>query len=254
MNPNQDHDTAIHEAGHAIAAGHFKIPALPEILDEGRSVATQTTFPDSAGLCSYDEGRIPPLQFAVICWAGQLAQCLFAEPPPWAPAYKPSALLLKDWFGAMMVQIKEFSPTDRQGILACYKQAWRACSTSFRIIKKNKRRIVRLAKVLTAGRQPAPAVAAPMPGQFPAGLDMFLKLVVTGDDAETKFREFITAQTELFFTAAQIVFATPEERQAAMDKWTTARLEHWRTFRSADEWQGQARAFRAWTQPTPATS
>ncbi|HEX4348955.1 MAG TPA: hypothetical protein VH251_01140, partial [Verrucomicrobiae bacterium] len=245
---NDNLKIATHEAGHSVVASHFKIPALPEILDEGRSIATQTTYPDYAGLCSYDDGRIPLFQYAAICWGGQLAQCLYGTPPNWAPQYKPTALLLRDWWAAMMVQIKRFSDGDRAGIMASYKNSWRACKSSHRIVTKNRTRITRLAKAMTAGRDAKPPV--PMPENFPATLADFLRLVVADGTTEpaARLRAFVSDQTEKFFAEKQFVFDDPAARLQAMSSWTTARLAKYEAdFTNADDWQGAARAWRAWT-------
>jgi hypothetical protein len=252
MNPNYDFDTALHEGGHSVCAAHFKIPAFPEVLDEGWSAVTQNNLPECAGLCTYDDGGIPPFQFAVICWGGQMAQCVFGTPPSWAPPYRPTALLLRDWWAAMLVQIKRFSDGDRAGILASYENSWRACKTAYRITKTKEKRIARLAKALLAGRDPKPAV--PMPDQFPAPLSDFLRLVVIGSDAETKFTAFIHAQSEKFLTDGQFVFATPAQLQDGINQWTAARMAHFQKgFPDSDSWVGQARVYRAWTKTKKST-
>lgn len=253
LNPYDNFNTAIHEAGHSVCASHFKIPSYPEVLIEGRSVVTQTTYPDTAGLCTYDEGRIPPLQFAIISWGGQLAQCLYATPPSWAPQYRPAALLLKDWFDGMMVQLKKFSPTDRLGILADYRRSWRACRSAFRIVRKNRARIIRLAKNI-GGRIEK---LEPMPEKFPAPLSDFIRLVVAGDgttDPDEKFRALIQAQAKIYFAESQLQFDTPEQEQDGIAQWSAARLAKWQQgFADADTWQNMARAFRAWTKAKNST-
>jgi hypothetical protein len=244
---NFTYSIAIHEAGHAVAGAHFKIPAYPEILDEGRSAVTQTTYANYAGMCSYDEGGIPKFQFAVICWCGPLAQCVFGTPPEWAPPYKPTARLLRDWWAAMLVQIKKFSAGDRAGILGDYKRSWRACKLAYRITKMSEARIIRLAKALADGRNPKPPV--PMPDSFPATFGDFMERIIGGSDPEAKFAALVRAQAERFFVDSQLTFATPEQREQAMLSWTAARMEHWQNgFADVDSWQDAARAFRAWTK------
>jgi hypothetical protein len=78
--------------------------------------------------CVIMRDPLPPL-FAAICWGGQLSQCLYSTPPRWAPRFTPTALLLRDWWADLLVQLKHFSDGDRAGILGSYKN-WRACKTA----------------------------------------------------------------------------------------------------------------------------
>jgi len=239
--------TTIHEAGHAVCATRFRIAAFPEITPGGFSQILQKTDPGVTGLCHFDSGPITQFQSAVIAWCGPMSECLLGQPPFFLPQFKPSRALLRDWHSAAMQQVGRFSDTDRRGILG-YRDTWRSCKSAFQVVTRNKSRIVRLAKAI-AGQTEKPL---PLPDHFPATLADFMRLVIGGSDPEIKFKAFVTAQTELFFAGSQLVFATPEERQAAMDKWSAARLAHWQKgFADVDTWQGQARAFKAWTQATP---
>jgi hypothetical protein len=254
MNPdNFTYTVGIHEAGHARVAAHFRVPALPEILDQGRSTTMQMTFPDTAGICCYDEGRIPALQFAAICWGGQLAQCLYGTPPVWAPPFRPTSFLLRDWWAAMLVQLKRFSPNDREGIMASYRTSWRACKTAYRIIRKDKRHVIRLAQALAAGRNatPPPPPPVPMPDQFPATFADFLRLVVSTDgttDPEAKLRAFIHDQGQNLLSQPRFGLG-PDQLQQAVATWTEGGLEKLKAgFTSLDSWQSKARAFREWSK------
>jgi hypothetical protein len=189
---NSDFNIGIHEGGHAVCAAAFRIPAYPEILHNGKSIATQTTNPNYAGLCSFDDGPIKPFHHAVISWGGPLAEALYGTPPDWFPPYKPTALLLKDWWAAMATQLKRFSEGDRAGILAGYKNSWRACKSAYRITKRNKARIVRLAMAMTAGRKATPSM--PLPEKFPATHADFVRLICASD--ETSFERFIVSKAQ----------------------------------------------------------
>jgi hypothetical protein len=184
-------------------------------------------------------------QHATISWAGPLAQCLYGTPPEYAPPYKPTALLLKDWFSAMATQLKRFSDGDRAGILTGYKCSWRACKSAFRIVTKNRARIIRLAKAL-AGRNTTPSV--PMPATFPATFAQFLYFNVPCGSPEETFRAFLHAQAEKTFAASQFALDTAQQKDAA-EKWTTGRMEQLKAggFTTADEWQSTARAIKAWS-------
>jgi hypothetical protein len=244
---NENLNIAVHEAGHSVAASfHFKIPAYPEILNEGSSVATQTRYPDYAGLCSYDDGPISKFQLAAISWSGMLAQCLYAEPPTWMPPFKPSRLMLRHWHGMAMVQIKLFSEGDRAGILG-YRDTWRACKSAFSIVRKNRPQIIRLAKALAAVRVEKPV---PMPEAFPASYADFLHLVVAADgiaDPEAQLRAYLYGLAEKFLAQPQFALGREQHRQA-VESWTTAQLAKFQTgFTNAELWRDAARAFKAWS-------
>lgn len=94
----------------------------------------------------------------------------------------------------------------------------------------------------------------PMPEQFPAALADFTQLVIGGNNPEEKLRAFIRDQTEKFLAAAQLVFATPEQRQDGMDKWSAAKLVQFQKgFPDPDSWQSMARSRRAWTKAKNST-
>lgn len=248
MNPNSVYTTAIHEAAHAVAASRFKIRACPEVLHAGQSF-TGSVFPNLAGVCHFDDGRITPFQRAVICWAGPLAHCLWGkEQPPFAPPYKPNRVLLADWHSAMVTQLAQLSEGDRLGILG-YADNWRSCKSAFQIVTKQRARILRLARAMVTGRIAMPP--APMPDQFPATLADFLERIIADADPEARMRAFMSNQTEKFFAEKQFAFNTPEQRQQAMESWTAARMDHYRLgFTNAESWQSAAAAFRAWTKAT----
>jgi hypothetical protein len=132
---------------------------------------------------------------------------------------------------------------DRAGILG-YKDTWRSCKSAFRLVTKNRPRILRLAKHI-AGNVEKPV---PMPATFPATLADFLQLIITGTEPEARLHAYVHAQTEKFFADSQLLFATPEERLTGMESWTTAQLGKFQNgFSGPDTWTGTARAFKAWT-------
>jgi hypothetical protein len=244
MNPDDNFTIAIHEAGHSVAASHFRIAAYPEITPGGESRLTGAIDPKHAGVCHLDDGLVTNFQDAALCWAGPLSECLYGTPPSWTPPFKPSRLMLRDWHGMMMQQIKQFSDGDRVGILG-YRDTWRSCKSAFKIVRKNKARIIRLAKAL-AGRNTTPSV--PMPATFPATFAQFLYFNVPCGSPEETFRAFLHAQAEKTFAASQFALDTAQQKDAA-EKWTTGRMEQLKAggFTTADEWQSTARAIKAWS-------
>ncbi len=245
MSSDDNYSVAIHEAGHSVAASHWKIPSYPEVLRDGQSVATQTAYPDYAGLCSYDGGLIPPFQFAVISWSGMMAHCLFGDPPAWAPPFKPSAKLLRDWHGMIMQQIRRLSDGDRAGILGC-RDTWRSCKSAFRIVRSNQARIVRLAKAMTGARRER---AVSSPDKFPATFADFLQRIVAAGgvtDPEEKFRTFVRSGIEKFF-AEKNLGLEPEQHRQAVECWTAARIaQYQRGFTGEDSWRSAALTLRKW--------
>jgi hypothetical protein len=244
MNPDDTFSVAVHEAGHSVSASHYKIPSYPEILHDGQSVATQTMYPDYAGLCSYDGGQIPPFQLAVISWSGLISQCLYADPPAWAPPFKPSGKLLRDWHGMVLTQIRRLSDGDRAGILGS-RDNWRSCKSAFAIVCRNRARIIRLARAMTGGG----GQSVPMPPQFPATFADFLKLVVAADgaaDPDERLRAFISDRVEKYFVEMKFPLDSAQH-ELGLKNVTAARLaEFQQGFPDAASWRATARAFKAW--------
>ena len=249
MNPeiSSDLNTGIHEAGHSVCATHFKIAALPEILHDGRSIASEMIRPDAAGLCSYIERKISPLQYAIISWGGAVAEALYGTPPGWFPPFKPTALLLQDWWAGMEVQIHHFSASDRAGIDGCYRQSWRACKTAFRIVTKNKARVRRLAQAITDGRK---TPSMPLPEKFPASHADLVR-VVCGNDAAS-FERFITGRAAMHLTNgtsnlddARLALGTSFDGAFAMSL-NLQRSIYAGDFKTEADWLAAARDFKAW--------
>jgi hypothetical protein len=203
MNATDYFSTAIHEASHHAAADSFKIPSYPEVTPGGRSVLFPAEFPGIAGLCHL-ENPVTKFQSAVISWAGPLGQAMYAETPDWFPPFKPSEKMLRDWFSMVMQQINRLSDGDRCGIRG-YKDPWRACRSAFAVVRKNRARIVRLAKCLAATIANADRQAdeqkwagVPRPPLFPASHADFIRLV-SGDDAE-RFEQFLLSRAARHLT------------------------------------------------------
>jgi hypothetical protein len=250
MIANNDFSVAVHEAGHSVTASHFKIPSYPELTPHGFSRLTQSVSPEHAGLCHYDTAPINPFQYAAISWAGMMAECLYGQPPFWAPPFKPCAMMLRDWHGMMTQQIARLSDGDRSGIIG-YRDSWRSCKSAFAIVRKNRARIIRLARAMTGAHAEK---AVPLPEKFPATLAEFLQRIVGGSDAAEKFRAFVFDQSAKSFAASQFALDAAQQKDAT-EKWTAARLEKFRAgFTSADEWQNAALAFKAWQKPKQATA
>lgn len=247
MNTNStgDYSVALHEASHAIAADFYRIPNYPELTPGGFSRAmNQSTEPGTAGLC-HIEKPYTAFQDCVISFAGILGQCMFATPPGWAPPFRPSEKTLRDFHMMVMHQLERLSDTDRLGILGDYRHSWRACRSAFRIVRKHRARIIRLAKAI-GGRVEKPV---PMPEKFPAALADFNAIIIGGSDAETKLRAFIHDQGEKWLSQPQFALG-PELLRQHVDSYTTGRMDRLKSagFPGPDEWTSMARTFKAWTK------
>jgi len=247
MIANNDFSVAVHEAGHSVAASHFKIPSYPELTPHGFSRLTQSVSPEHAGLCHYDTAPINPFQYAAISWAGMMAECLYGQPPFWAPPFKPCAMMLRDWHGMMTQQIARLSDGDRSGIIG-YRDSWRSCKSAFAIVRKNRARIIRLARAMTGAHAEK---AVPLPEKFPATLADFLQRIVAADgvaEPEAKFRAFVRSRMEKFFAEGQFALS-PEQHRQGVECWTAKRLENFRQgFPDLAGWRGAALAFKAWAK------
>ena len=248
MNPDDTYSIAVHEAGHSVCASHYKIPSYPEILHDGKSIVSQTMHPESVGLCSYDGGPVPPIQHAVISWSGIISQCLYADPPSWAPPFKPSRKLLRDWHGMLLTQIKRLSESDRTAILR-NRDTWRSCKSAFTIVCRHRARIIRLARAMTGGGQ-----SVPMPPQFPAKLADFLRLVVAADgvtDPTERLRAFVSDGVEKFFAEQNLALNVAQHEQG-LKTFTARGLEKLQQgFPDAASWRDTARAFKTWAKIQP---
>ena len=247
MNPDDTFSVAVHEAGHSVCATHFKIAAYPEITPGGESRLTGALDPKHAGICHLDDGLVTKFQNAALCWAGPMAECLYGNPAAsWMPPFKPSRLMLRDWHGMMMQQIKQFSDGDRVGILG-YRDTWRSCKSAFNIVRKHKARIIRLARAMTGGG----GQSVPMPPQFPATLADFLQLVVAADgvaDPAERLRAFVSDGVKKFFAEKNLALDSAQH-ELGLKTFTAARLaEFQQGFPDAASWRAPARAFKAWAK------
>ena len=154
-----DHEitaTAWHEAGHHVAALHFKIPSYPVVTPEGHYNPGSTVA--HSGVCYLDqENTITPWQGCVIGWAGILAQALAGLRHLWMPPFKPTARDLKDWHSMMLFRRGELSEGDQKFILGCASRSWPACKTAYRILRREMPRLRRMAKHTAAAVRKDPA-------------------------------------------------------------------------------------------------
>jgi hypothetical protein len=252
----ENYSIAIHEAGHSVVASHFKIAAYPELTPGGESRLIGAVDPKHAGLCHLDDGLVTNFQNAALCWAGPMAECLYGHPAAsWLPPFKPSRLMLRDWHGMMMQQIKQFSDGDRVGILG-YRDTWRSCKSAFAVVTKNKARIIRLAKAMTAGRKATTSM--PLPEKFPSAHADFLRLICSSDEAN--FERFIASRVSLHLTNnrtmnledAKLSLGTSYDDAYAMSL-NLQRTIHGNGFPDAESWFAAARAFKTWMKTAPAT-
>lgn len=248
MNTNDIYSIACHEASHAVAADFFGVPNYPEVTPGGFSKLKQSAEPGTPGIC-WLEPPFTKYQDCVISWSGIIGECLFGTAPYWAPSFKPSEKMLRDFYMMVTCQLKQLSDTDRLGILGDYKHSWRACRSAFRIIRKNHARIIRLAKAIAGG----PEKPEPMPPAFPATLADFMERIIGGTEPETKLRAFIHDAGERFLAQPQFALG-PEQLPDAVETWGAARLAKYQAgFTSAEPWQDAARAFKAWAKTNRST-
>ena len=148
MNENRYFSIAVHEVSHGIVADHYGVWNFPEVTPGGISRLTKQTMPNFGGVCWLSD-PVTPYQNCVICFGGLMGEAMYATGPDWLPPFRPSKFLLREWFNCVMQQYHRLSDGDRSGILG-YKWRWRACKAAFAILRRNKRRIIRLAKCLSA--------------------------------------------------------------------------------------------------------
>jgi hypothetical protein len=88
----------------------------------------------------------------------------------------------------VLSQVNRLSNSDRMGILS-YRDTFRSCKRAFAIVRKNRARIIRLAKSMTKTETKQ---SAPMPLTFPATCADFLRLVIATDDAAERYENFLS--------------------------------------------------------------
>lgn len=187
---------AIEESAHHVVAEHYRVPSFPELTPDGISILDPNSTPDSAGVCHLDE-PISKFEYAAICWAGIISLCLFGVAPTWAPPFKLTKRMLRDWCSMIYHQRQRLSDADRRGING-YADTLRACKSAYAIVTKNRARIIRLAKCLAESKTKATREAderkwagIPRPASFPASHDDFIRLVCGGAE---RFEQFITSK------------------------------------------------------------
>jgi hypothetical protein len=188
---------AIEEAGHHVVAEHYRVASFPELTPDGISILDPNSTPHSAGVCHLDE-PVSKFEHAAICWAGIISLCLFGVAPTWAPPFKLTKRMLRDWCSMIFQQRHRLSDADQRGIIS-YADTLRACKSAFAIVTKNRARIVRLAKALAESKTKSIREAdekkwagVPRPASFPASHADFIRLVC-GGSAE-RFEKFITSK------------------------------------------------------------
>ena len=263
---------AVHELGHFLACVHYRIPANPKIPNGGLPyVATDGTT--ALGECRFE---CPPSLFvnSTIGWSGVVAEILCGVAPFDIP-FPLNKSTLRDWYQRTMCQ--EMSQSDRLAVRS-YKRPFLSFKAAYRILRGKKAKLAALANV----QPPAPPAApVPLPSQWPASRDDFLRLVVAqnGDASGAEcYGEFFKSRVVKcwantcggdFAAAVEGVKSnwhrsapskTDAEIQAEFDATfaeAVAGDKRWfeqACFQNEESWREQVRQFRKWASEQPVSN
>jgi hypothetical protein len=151
---------ALHETAHFAVAGALGVNALPVVFDENQQ------FPQSngvtvAGECRLEIGAsLSDFQRATIGWSGIVLEGLLGIKHSLSLPWPLTKATMRDWHRTAMADFETLSIGDQRLISGYKRSSWTTFKAAFRIVRKNKSRIVRLAKLLVENRG-APWLASP---------------------------------------------------------------------------------------------
>jgi hypothetical protein len=168
---------AAHEIGHHLVLAHYKVHSNPEVfLGNGKPLPLGADGQEIPGQCDMVK-PYTAYQRAVAGWAGLLAQHLVgvSSAPVMIPLRQAN---LREWFALAMCQ-PDLSATDKLAILN-HRSPWKTFQSAFRILCRQKDKIVRLAGVekihLAASSAPAlPNPTQPTPPMLPVQIPVSMQ-------------------------------------------------------------------------------
>jgi hypothetical protein len=185
---------AVHEMGHFEAASYYGIAASPKVFREAEKFKT----PDGktiVGECKVEFlAKATLFQKSVIGWSGNLAEqiCGVQHPSICNPFPLQKSFLKSFYYAAIADAEKIFSLTD-QILIFGYANPWLSFKTAYRILKKEKSKLLRVAKSYQLNFKSVPALPGiPSPEKFPATHADFIRLVC--DNTPERFERFITSR------------------------------------------------------------
>jgi hypothetical protein len=185
---------AVHEMGHFEAASYYGIAASPKVFREAEKFKT----PDGktiVGECKVEFlAKATLFQKSVIGWSGNLAEqiCGVQNPSVCNPFPLQKSFLKDFYYAAIADAEKIFSLTD-QILIFGYSNHWLSFKAAYRILKKEKSKLLRVAKSYQINFQSVPALPGiPSPETFPATHADFIRVVC--DNTPERFEQFITSR------------------------------------------------------------
>ena len=136
---------SVHETGHAVAAWHFGIGAVPRLsLDADGDFAEQP-------VCER-EAAGTPFQQSVVGWSGAIGEGVTGCQSPWMDEELPWRLTeenIEAWHWTMLHNFDRLSIGDQQHIQAFFDPL-KSCRFAFKILSENLTELVRLSTELSA--------------------------------------------------------------------------------------------------------
>ena len=140
---------ALHECAHFVVSSALGHNSCPVIFDEPQPQANGRTV---AGQCLFDPiARPTEFQGAVVAWAGIIIEGLLGITYTLEMPFRLSKATMRDCYRVVMANFERLSLGD-QTLIAKHKDTWRSFKSSFRIVTKHKRRILRLARLMVENK------------------------------------------------------------------------------------------------------
>jgi len=249
----------IHEFGHFLVCSKFRINSDPQVFSEAER------YPASngaivAGICRIDEfSKATRFQESVVGWGGVVAEALLSLQHSLGtmpfPLYKAT---LRDWYRVAMTNLGRLSLGD-QRLICGYKSTWVSFKAAYRILSKNKSKLVRMARPEKFAAADAAEAARieqtkwqgiPRPLAFPATHDDFVRLVCHNAEC---FDRFLVSRAALHLTNNRTT-SIDDAKLALRELFGDALVFSQRfvsgiyagDFPTADSWLTAAKAFQQW--------
>lgn len=185
---------AIHEVGHYLVAASFGIGASPKVFREAEKFQT----PDGkiiVGECQIDVlAKATLFQKSAIGWGGYVAEHLCGvETALIRNSFPLKKSSLRDFYNASQPRPENIFSFADQCLIYAYKKHWLSFKAAYRILKKEKSKLLRVAKNYQLNfKSESIRPGIPSPEKLPATHADFIRLICGND--EKHFDQFIASR------------------------------------------------------------
>jgi len=185
---------AIHEVGHYLVAASFGIGASPKVFREAEKFQTHDGK-TIVGECQIDVlAKATLFQKSAIGWGGYVAEHLCGvETALTRNSFPLKKSSLRDFYNASQPRPEDIFSYADQCLIYAYKKHWLSFKAAYRILKKEKSKLLRVAKNHQINfKSEAVRPGIPSPEKLPATHADFIHLVC--DNTPERFERFIVSR------------------------------------------------------------